>query len=244
MIAATDPSHTLCALRNEHKYQLDVLSYHRVRDALRMSTRPDQYSLRSDDGRYLVRSLYFDAVDYQAYQEKVTGVANRIKLRIRTYAIARDEKSIVKIEIKTRMGQRVGKFSEVIPLRSYDAFLTRRCWFDEAGATAKEFRRLVLLRDLRPKVLVDYQREALIPRDGSDVRITFDHDLRFAQSAVLFAPTLRTYSARPKHVIMEIKVPDQPPPWLQSVARKYNLRSAPNSKYAQAIEQTQHGIYR
>ncbi len=242
MKAAAESSRAMCILRNEHKYKLDEFSYHRVRDALRLSTRADGYSMRAKKGRYFVRSLYFDTLDYQAYQEKVVGVPNRIKLRIRTYALTRDDKSIIKIEIKTRVGQRVGKFSEIVPMQSYDHFLTDRSWNERLGATAGEFRRLVLLRGLRPRVLVDYYREALIPRDGGDVRITFDHDLCYAQSTALFANSPRSYSARPKFVIMEIKVPNQPPDWLQSLARKFNFHSVPNSKYAQAIEQTQHSV--
>ena len=244
MNRAVDSSKTLTTLRFEYKYQLDIFEYRRVRNALSSSTRPDRYSLQGRDGRYFVRSLYFDTFDFQAYQEKVTGIPNRIKLRIRSYATARKDASAVKIELKTRTGACVGKFSEQITLDEYDHFLAARSWIEDGGPVAAEFRRLALLKDLRPKVLVDYQREALIPRNDSDVRITFDHHMRFAQSDNLFPRHCFAYTARPKLVVMEVKVRDEHPTWLHSLTVNYGLKSVPNSKYAWAIEQTQHAMYR
>ena len=36
-------------------------------------------------GQYTIRSLYFDDRNYTAYEEKVSGVADRVKYRIRYY---------------------------------------------------------------------------------------------------------------------------------------------------------------
>lgn len=239
-----DSPRELSVLRYEYKYQLDIFMYHRVRNALRVSTRPDRYSLRGRSGRYFVRSLYFDTDNYLAYQEKVTGIANRIKLRIRSYTCARGDASPLKIELKTRTGSRVSKYSELISLDEYDHFLEKRSWIEGLGSVADEFRRLVLLKSLRPKVLVDYKREALVPRDGSDVRITFDHDLKFSQAVDLFSQDRPSYSACSRQIILEIKTQTFPPQWLESLVRNYELKSVPNSKYSQGIEQTQHTLYR
>ncbi len=229
--------------RFELKYRLDLLTYHRLRCALRPATRHDEFSMRGCNNRYFVRSLYFDTYDYLAYEEKVTGVANRIKCRIRSYWPERDNAAFLKVELKTRVGNLVGKFTERVTLQDYDYFLKRRLWINEPGPVAQEFCRLVLLKDLRPKVLVDYEREALLPLDSSDVRITFDHALRFAIAEDVFPCQAFYQTARPQSIVMEIKTRRDRPRWLERLAETYELTTVPNSKYTWSIEQTQHSLF-
>lgn len=233
----------LSTLRFEYKYHLDPFTYYRVTNALRWVTRHDRYSRQGHRNRYFVRSLYFDTFAYHAYQEKITGVPNRIKLRFRTYSHNREGSKMVNLELKTRFGDLVAKFSDKIPLDEYDHFLSKRAWIKQAGGVPEEFRRITLLKDLSPMVLVDYRREALLPIDGSGVRITFDHSMRFALARELFPSRAFFHTGRPKIVVMEIKVTDNRPKWLEDVVKQYGLKSLPNSKYAWGIEHTQHGIF-
>ena len=237
------PHFKLPTERFEYKYQLDLFEYYQVRNALCWATRYDQHSLSGDSGRYFVRSLYYDTYDYQAYIEKVTGVPNRIKLRIRSYWPDRHSARFLKIEIKTRTGNLVGKFAEPISPEEYEHLLSKRAWMTKSGSVLDEFRRLILLKDLKPVLLVDYEREAFIPKECGDVRITFDHGLRFAQATEIFPSNVFFQMVLPQGVIMEIKVKESMPRWLEELARQYELKSVPNSKYAMGIERTQHAIF-
>ena len=229
--------------RFEFKYQLDLPTYNRVRCALRHAARHDDCSRRGRNNRYFVRSLYFDTYDYLAYQEKVTGVTSRIKLRIRSYWNNRRDTAFVTLELKTKAANLVEKFSQRISLADYDRLMASGTLPGNCSPTAEEFRRLMLLKDLRPKVLVDYEREGLASFDGSGVRITFDHDLRFAAAEDLFPNGVFFHRARPQLVVMEIKVGGNRPNWLERVVRTYELNSVPNSKYAWGVEQSQHGMF-
>ena len=228
--------------RSELKYRIDLGTYHRLRCALRAFTRYDRFCLNKRNHRYFVRSLYLDTWDYLAYEEKVTGIANRVKLRFRTYWPDPGETEFLRLELKTKRANRVHKFSERISVADYQRFLTDRSWPESCGDTAREFRRRVLLKDLRPKVLVDYDREALVPVDGSDVKITFDHDMRFAFASELFPRRPLFVAARPRSVVMEVKVRHSQPHWLHRIVRQFELPSVPNSKYATGIERTQHSL--
>lgn len=230
--------------RFELKYRLDLSTYQRLRCALRRFARHDHFSEAGRDRRYFVRSLYFDTYDYLAYEEKITGVANRIKLRIRSYWPTRAAARFVTLELKTKTGALVGKLAQRITLDEYDHFLTTRAWPQPLGPVADEFRRLLLLRVQQPRVIVDYDREALVPLDRSDVRITFDHGMRFAAATGLFPTRPFFHAERPQCVVLEIKYRTAQPVWLERLCRQYGLSSAPNSKYARGIEQTQHAIYR
>jgi SPX domain protein involved in polyphosphate accumulation len=227
--------------RFEYKYPLSSPVYRRLTAALRPYARHDEYSRRNADHRYYVRSLYFDTSDYRAYAEKVTGESNRIKLRIRTYARKAVEAEFVSVELKTREGALVRKFSTHVSLDEYLHFEEHRSW-TRSDPVLIEFERLVRLGDLRPVLLVDYWREAFVARDRADVRVTIDHGVVAAQSAELFPERALFRSSDPLIAVLEIKVADARPDWLEGLVRGFDLQSVPNSKYARGIEQTQNRI--
>lgn len=187
---------------------------------------------------YFVRSLYYDTFDARAYVEKVTGLPNRIKLRIRTYAPRREQADLVRVELKTRQGAIVRKFSTVLSMDQYQRWQRDRNHPNPPDPVLIEFQRLLLLQCQRPNVLVDYRRQVLEPRDGSDVRITFDRDLRFAAAEELFPRSAFFRPAAAQTVLLEIKTAGQPPRWLERILARLELPSTPNSKYAAGIEQT------
>ncbi len=231
-------------VRFETKYQLDQFTYQHVKATLAGRVYGDEYTESSNDGKYFVRSLYFDTHDYQAYQEKIVGLANRIKLRMRTYEEFPSDDFKAKLEIKCRYSMLVGKYSSLVSHDDYQMFLKHRRWLHTSGPEADEFRRLALIKDLRPKVLVDYRREAYIPFERRDMRITFDHQLKFAAAGELYPAASRTYSPHPKFIVLEIKSDGNIPRWLDLLIKRHSLKSVPNSKYAQAVEQTQPGLFR
>ena len=70
-------------VRHELKYFINPAELQVLRERLRPAMRLDAHCR---NGRpYLVRSLYFDDAYDQAYFDKVAGVQNRDKYRIRIY---------------------------------------------------------------------------------------------------------------------------------------------------------------
>ena len=67
--------------RNELKYSIDYSDYLALRQRLRPIMKPDAH-VRAD-GRYTIRSIYFDNFSDKALREKLNGVAKRETFRIR-----------------------------------------------------------------------------------------------------------------------------------------------------------------
>lgn len=231
------------AFRFELKFLLDPFAYHRVRNSLAGYIRRDRYSSEAPGGRYLVRSLYFDTADYRAYREKITGETIRNKLRMRTYTADRGAVEFVNIEQKQRYGKLISKLVTRASIGQYDAFLRGRTWGGNEDTILMDFERLVRLDNLKPKVVVEYFREAYSARDGSGVRVSFDHDIRFARTGDLFAADARYVSDLAGMVVFEIKTASDNIGWLCRLVRQQDLKAVPNSKYAGAIEQTQLDIW-
>ncbi len=225
--------------RFEYKIRLSPRQHCQIRAGIQRFMRLDPFSRSQPRGRYFVRSLYFDTADFQAYQEKMTGEANRIKLRLRSYAANESEGTMVKAELKTRRGVLVSKHAQSVSALEAHRFLKSRHWSEKAGPILKEFERLVWLKAQSPLLLVDYDREAWVPNDGSGVRVTFDHRIRFARSQQLFPAHAFFVTAFPQVVVMEIKFQGNQPNWLERLVRSHGLSAAPNSKYAWGVEQTQ-----
>ena len=68
--------------RHEWKIELSPLDLLILRQRLRRVLQPDAHAV---DGRYLIRSLYFDTPEDRALREKLDGVSRREKFRIRYY---------------------------------------------------------------------------------------------------------------------------------------------------------------
>ena len=68
--------------RHEWKHEITLSDRLVLRQRLRAAARPDGHAR---DGRYFIRSLYFDNLADKALREKLDGVDRREKFRIRYY---------------------------------------------------------------------------------------------------------------------------------------------------------------
>ena len=69
--------------RNEYKHQINLADYYGLRTRISAIAQHDSYAL--EDGKYFIKSLYFDNYLDKALREKVDGVNKREKFRIRYY---------------------------------------------------------------------------------------------------------------------------------------------------------------
>ncbi|MFP4374323.1 MAG: polyphosphate polymerase domain-containing protein [Spirochaetaceae bacterium] len=221
--------------RFERKYLLSLDEYYRLRNRIVPFAKRDRYSRRAG-GSYRVRSVYYDTRDYRAWYEKEDGDFGRIKLRIRAYTERSEHCDTVSVEIKTRRGNAMVKYSTRIDADEYREFVRSGNWPSLSDSTINEFERLRRVRQLVPVCLVQYRREGFAARDGSPVRLTFDHDVESARSSWLFpeSPVLNPH--RPRRTIFEVKTRAGEPDWLRAVIREHTLKLAANSKYWQGIE--------
>ena len=84
--------------RHEWKHEISYADLLTIRQRMRAVARPDPHAA---DGRYYIRSLYFDNLDDKALREKIDGVNRREKWRIRYYNL--DPHSVIHLEKKSRL---------------------------------------------------------------------------------------------------------------------------------------------
>lgn len=177
-------------LRHELKYLIGQRQYLVLKSALTGVLRLDENAARQG-GEYAIRSLYFDTVFNSAYYDKLNGVKDRDKYRMRIYNHSGKD---IFMECKTKVGNYISKRSVKIPRSLADRLIA-------ADADGLEFTSNGLLRDifremrtnlLHPVVIVDYDREPFV-HPAEEVRITFDKNLRTGMlSTDIFNPDIPT----------------------------------------------------
>ena len=161
-------------LRHEHKYYINYKDHIVLQTALSSIMRLDENA--DEYGGYHIRSLYFDDVYETALAEKINGTDNRKKYRIRIYNYSDGD---IKLEKKQKHGKFIRKTSMNLTRAECDSLIAGDPNFllEKDNKLATEFYLNMRSRLLRPRVIVDYWREAYV-YPIEDVRITFDIDLK------------------------------------------------------------------
>jgi hypothetical protein len=190
-------------LRHELKYYIDPPQYRILRSRIAAFLPSDPHA--GPDGRYHIRSLYFDDFKNTDLFEKQAGVARRKKYRMRIYDYS---DTIIKLERKVKLNEYIGKESTRISRQEADRILTGD--ITSLSGSENHLLRLFYLECrcnlLRPNVIVDYYREAYVYPFGN-VRITFDIGLHTGLNSVsIFDRDVFTMGAIEEAVtILEVK---------------------------------------
>jgi len=188
--------------RHELKYYINAIEYTLLRTRLRAVAKLDE-NTDEDNGYYIVRSLYFDNYTDKAIIEKLSGASRREKFRLRYYNA---DTSYIIIEKKSKANKLCYKEKAIITAEQCAALLTGKYDWLKTSETPllMELYTKIRYQNLRPKNIVDYQREAYIYPVGN-VRITFDSHIKTSNSVSGFLnPKLTTIPAA-NAIILEIK---------------------------------------
>ena len=220
-------------LRHEYKYLISRADAELLKLRLPHIMQRDPHA--GPNGRYTIRSLYFDDVNAAAYYEKMDGIDNRTKYRIRFYNY---DSSIIKLEKKEKLGNLTRKTAQSITkndARALEYALSQGCPDHPDGLT-EELRLACQGRGLRPKVLVDYDRTPFLCNAGN-TRITIDENLRTRPYiAHLFAsPRAMTPVLEPDQVILDVKFDDFLPGYLADALADIPKVNMAISKFAMCM---------
>jgi hypothetical protein len=216
--------------RHELKYLINRKDAELLKIRLKGIMDPDSHA--GPSGKYTIRSLYFDDFAGTAFYEKLDGVAERTKYRIRYYDY---DASLIKLERKEKIGNLTRKTAQTLTqadARVLEAGAIRPCP-DHPDGLARELRLACMCRGLRPKVLVDYDRTPFVCRDGN-TRITLDENLRTLPfDAQLFSSTRAMIPVlEPHQVILEVKFDDYLPGYLRDALADIPKAPMAISKFA------------
>lgn len=216
--------------RHELKHYINYSDLLELRTRLPMVAKPDENSVNGEG--YRVKSLYFDNYNDKALMEKLDGVNNREKFRLRLY---NNDISFIRLEKKSKRDGICYKESVVISedecgrLLNGDYIVLK----ENGRPLCLELYAKMLYQQLRPKSIVDYMREAYIYQTGN-VRVTLDYDIRTGNNIHNFLKAEPVPIPVSKVYILEVKYDAFLPEIIRAMVSLSSRRSTAFSKYAAA----------
>ena len=214
--------------RHEVKHEISCLDMLILRPRLQAAMKSDSHAV---NGRYQIRSLYFDSFDDKALREKLAGVNIREKYRIRLY---NNDPATIRLERKFKHGGLGYKQSAALTPRQAQAIADGQVdWMQEsANEVIRGFFSRIRSQGLRPKVIVDYIREPFIFAPGN-ARVTLDYNIRTGMRCIDFLnPSCITIPISYPPCILEVKWDCFLPDAVRDAVQLGNRRNSAFSKYA------------
>lgn len=215
-------------LRHEWKHEITAL------DCRVLTSRLSAVALRDthgQNGRYGIRSLYFDDGRDTVLREKLDGVDRREKFRIRYYD---KDTSFICLEKKSKRNGLCGKRSVLVSTHEVQSILNGNlAWMMDSGRPlVQELCCKMKSRGLRPKTIVDYTRDAFVFPAGN-VRVTLDSNIRTGLGSTDFLnPACVTVPAGEAPIILEVKWDEFLPDVIRQAIQLPGRHASAFSKYA------------
>ena len=214
--------------RHEWKHEISTADALVIRQRMGVVGSLDPHA---KDGSYNIRSLYFDNASDKALREKMDGVDNRSKWRIRLYNC---DASFIKLERKSKMHGLGNKEScrltaaEVQSVTDGDT-----SWMaDDDRPLVRALARDMTCGGMRPRTIVDYIREPFVYPAGN-VRVTIDRSIRTGLASIdLLDPHTPLFPVPDDPIILEVKWDEYLPSVIRDAVQLTWRHTSSYSKYA------------
>ncbi len=190
--------------RTELKHHINYHDYLVIKSRISKFLSLDE-NVSENGYEYFIRSIYFDNYNDTALREKLDGLNKRHKYRIRFY---NDNHSFIRLEKKSKINGLCKKDSCPITKEQVLKIIDNDIGF-LIDSDIPLFHNLYFemrANLLKPKTIVDYDREAYIYKTGN-VRITFDKNLRsgLVSNDIFNKDLSRLTLADQNNMILEVK---------------------------------------
>ncbi|SDH62498.1 polyphosphate polymerase domain-containing protein [Alteribacillus bidgolensis] len=229
--------------RYELKYLIPFEKYQEIAKQLTANGKLRYDKFGDGFGCYNIVSLYFDSDDKKIYYETRNKLRFRQKLRLRIY----DDATINSpsfLEIKQKFNKVVNKRRTKIKLADAYEYLKYgnqqgdlRDYEPSNPQIMNEVESFRSLYELKPRVVVSYDRQAFHGVEDSDLRVTFDYNLMARDNNLHIEDGPgSTYFVNPNLVVMEVKVSQSVPFWLSRMLSEFECPRRSVSKFCTSID--------
>ena len=160
--------------RQEYKYYVSEPHLAILRQSLNHLMSRDRQAV--NQGRYTITTLYFDTPYHEDYTDKLGGILERSKYRLRIY---NHDDACIKFETKSRIESTIFKTDAVLTREQATSLIDGDYEFllKSSSSYLRNIYGIFVSKAYRPVTVVEYDREPYIFTHGN-IRITFDLGLR------------------------------------------------------------------
>jgi len=215
--------------RHECKHEISYSDSLTLQMRLSAVMKKDSHAV---NGKYEIRSLYFDTPEDKALREKIDGINFREKFRIRFY---NGDTSFIHLEKKSKINGLCSKESCLITKEEAKKIIDGDiAWMIESNRPLlKELYPKMVYQRLAPKTIVDYTRIPFVYGPGN-VRATIDYNIRTGDYRTDFLnPNTLTMPAGESPIIFEVKWDEYLPDIIKDAVSLRGRHVSAFSKYEQ-----------
>lgn len=213
--------------RHEWKHEISPIDALVIRQRMGVVATLDSHA---QNGGYNIRSLYFENVSDKALREKIDGVDDRRKWRIRLYNC---DPSFIKLESKAKKHGLGHKRSCRLTADEVQSIVDgNTAWMSrDDRPLVCELARDMACQGMRPSTIVDYLREPFIYPPGN-VRVTIDRCIRTGlKSTDLLNPDVPLFPVPGDPIILEVKWDEYLPSVIRDAVQLTWRHTSSYSKY-------------
>lgn len=217
--------------RKELKYIISEDKYLNIKNMMDVVMEPDRHG---ENGRYMVRSQYYDSLTDCDLHDNLDGVYDKKKIRIRIYS---PDAENGKLEYKCKYGSDGIKHS--LTLSREEIGKMENGQYDFLLERDEELARHLYIKinkyKYSPKTIIEYDRTAYM-YPISDLRITYDRNIRATINpyGILEKEPMYIPLMTPDKGILEIKYNDFFPAALRPLVSVLDNAAEAYSKYSQS----------
>lgn len=215
--------------RKEIKQAISYPEYTLLKTKLQHVMQLDKHA--GMDGKYLIRSTYFDNFTNKVLNEKKEGYINRDKYRVRIYGRS---SSVINLERKSKRNNLTFKTKSAISQTEYEKMrVGDLLWMEkDSRGLIQDLYQEMYYSQLKPTTVVDYEREAYIYPYGN-VRVTFDSKVQTSlRNTDMFNQNLPMVDVLESNlVILEVKYDEYLPDIIKYLLQSVDTRAEAYSKY-------------
>lgn len=216
-------------MRHEIKYRISYEDFMIMKSRIEKIAEYDRHT--DEKGVYTIHSLYFDNIADKALREKLDGIGQREKFRIRYY---NEDTSYIRLEKKSKIYNLCEKQSAALKKEEAEKICEGDIAFllQSGQPLLQELYAKMKYQLLRPRCIVEYDRTPYVYKAGN-VRVTFDRNIRTGlYHNRLFDRDIATVPAEDGTIILEIKYDAFIPEVIDKMLRVSDRRAAAFGKYA------------
>lgn len=213
--------------RYEQKYLLSGESFERFRREIDPYIVPDEYF------KSTVCSVYYDTLDYMLIRNSIDAPLYKAKLRLRSYNVPKED-GMAFVELKEKFMGLVYKRRVAMSARQAEDYVAGRCPAPLEDQMTREIDWFLQTNAVEPKVFLSSEREAYDAKENSELRITFDRNIRWRDTELSLCAGIHGKDLTPPgQVLMEIKMPESSPLWLARLLSENGIFPTGFSKYGE-----------
>ena len=201
----------------------------------------ERYMVLDRYGRTTIQNIYYDTPNWQLIRTSLEKPVYKEKLRLRSYGVAKPDGTVF-IEIKKKYAGVVYKRRTSATEAEAMAYLNNGIKI--AGHEDQILREIDYFKnfyeDLKPAMVISYEREAFYGKEDPNLRMTIDENILWRdEDLTLRKDAYGTAVLKPGESLLEIKIVASMPLWLSYELNRLEIRQTSFSKYGRAYEMKQ-----